>query len=166
MSLIDAMKSFFSFERQYDEEQNRAAGFGWFRGLNVRGEFMGWCFKCPGSIQKATVPAPANFRNAQGECVAEIPVERHVGCGFRSYPIPPGLDGLNGIEITCTQCRQRSSLMQWLKLNNIKKLEDVPSLSFAPASATQPRVIDVWGDGGGGSEEGYAYERSNPGGFL
>lgn len=162
MSLIDAMRSFFTGERSYDENQNLAAGFGWFRALNVRGEFMGWCFKCPGSIQKATVPAPANYRNAQGELVKEIPVERHVGCGFRSYPIPPGLDGINGIEITCSQCNQRSSLMQWLKLNNIKKLEAVPSLSFAPASATQPRVLDAWNHEAGD----YTYERSNPGGFL
>ena len=166
MSLIDAMKSFFSGERDYDEQQNLARGFGWFRALNVRGEFMGWCWRCPGSIQRATVPAPAGYRDAKGELVEEIPVERHVGCGFRSYPIPPGLSGIKEIAATCSQCHQKSSLEAWLKLNGIKKLEDVPSLAFAPTPAVQPRIIDVWGEGSGGGDDGYAYSRTDPGGFL
>jgi hypothetical protein len=159
--MFDRLKSFFSAEREYDEAQNTASGFGWFRGLNVRGEFVGWLFKCPGGVQKATVSAPMGYRDAEGKPVTEIAVTRHTGCGFRSYPLAPGLDGLNGVQITCGQCRQQSSLVQWLKLNDYKDLEKVPSLAIAPASATAPRIIDSW-DG----QDDFGYQKTNPSGMF
>jgi hypothetical protein len=152
---------------RYGPELQALTTGGWFRGLNVRGEFAGWVWKCPGSIQgaMAAVHKDAKLRDAGGNPVHEVPVTREIGCAFQSSPIQAGMTGLSEVKARCPQCGNSSELLVWLRQRGIKASEleaSVPALALAGASTFQSRAKDSWGDATGD----YGYERSNPEGLF
>ncbi len=134
---------------------------GWYQERTQADTLLGVSWACPGRTITTTAPRPKGSAEP-----GEMVVDQRIGCAFSTGIIPPDFDGFSRVSIKCRQCGTESKLADYLKHFKMD-FRDLP-VRIKTNPVSQPRVFDTWSAAAGGAEDGYSYERSDPGsaGFL
>jgi hypothetical protein len=155
--MFEGIKDLFHTSNQSENiynliQQSEHKAAGWYRIVNRNGDFIGYEWACPGTMIRATMPAPKGMATDQ----AEIPVNQRVGCSFTAGVFTPDEDGIKNIRAKCVHCS--SSLTEFLKELGISA-KDLPTKSLTTPVQRQ-RFFDALDYT---SDTGVTYEQSDPG---